>query len=583
MADRLKRWLVKAWSVWRQDRAYRTAQALLLLFGVVLRLIGYITAPSGLWLDEANWAKKLLNRPIAEFRFRPLGFMWTEKQLVGLFEPNEFWLRFLSCVPSLFVLLLVPYIASRLLKSRFARLLVLFLFAAQPALIDLAKEFKPYSIEVFVHLAPLALYLRYRQTGRRLYFGIFLASLPLAFLFAYNIVFAWPGLLLLALYHAYNSWKWRGAALVVSTGAVCLALLGVIYFAFLRGITTDRTETYWANKYDVFYHQTLPRAKQRQNAAIAEQRAELNDEAAEAEDDEPAPTLLEQPGRVMWTIEKYDDIAALPGLRRQLWKVPSALPASFGTQLGAVDRYFWVGLHFFALGMLAFRRRFEDLLLLFLPLFCVVLLNAIGEWPIGAFRTNLYLCSYSLLIAGVGVDLLATSAGRIYALASVIAFVTVLPGFAFGFDWRLRKRIWTRHQYAREILAELRSQRQAQLRKNPKAKPTPLFLDAQTFEPQNFYLDVVPDTKEEYRRFFKKHFKQENWSGFQRRLERDLKKKLEASSQPVWIVISKRRTMDTAKKYINRNATILMEKYIGDDNDHLLLLVDDHAEPHDQR
>jgi len=586
MADRLKGWLATARTGWRQDRAYLTAQALIVLFGVVLRLLGYLTTPSGLWMDEAGWAKKLITKSVLEHRFRPVGFMWLEKQLVELFAPNEFWLRFVSVGASLLALFLVPYVVAQLIKSRFARLVVLFLFAAHPALIDLAKEFKPYSLEVLMHLGAIALYLRYRQTGRALYFGLFLASLPLALLFAYNMTLAWPGLLLLALYQAHKKWRWRGVAAVVSTGAVCAALLGGIYFAFLRGVTSSRTETYWANKYDVFYHQSLPRSKKLQNAAIAEKKkqAEADSEEGEGEgdeEDEPAPVKLEQPGRVAWTLEKYNDIAALPGLRRQLWRVPSALPAWFAAHLGTIERGFWIALHFFALGMLAYRRRFEDLILLFLPLALVVVLNLFGQWPIGAFRTNLYLCTYSLIIAGVAIDFIATTAIRTYALAGTIALLTVLPGFAFGFDWHRRKHIWTRQQYAREILEELRDLRQAQLRKDPKSKPAPLVLDPQTFQSQNFYLDVVPDTKEEYRRFFKKHFKQENWWGFQRRLERDLPKKLKAGA-PVWMVISKQQTMITTKKFLNQRATILMEKSIGDDNDHLILLVGERTEPHAQ-
>jgi hypothetical protein len=573
-AGRLKAWLEKAWQGSPQDRAYRAGMLALLLFGALLRLIGWLTNASSLWMDEASWARKLMSQSVFAFRFRPIGFMWFEKQLVTLFGPTEFWLRFVSNIASLIVLLLIPYVASRLLKGRVARLLLVFLFAAQPALIDLSKEFKPYSLEVLVHLVPLVLYLRFRQTDRGRDFVVLLLSLPLAFLFAYNITFAWPGLLLLALYHGYRSWKWRGVAAAVASGALCLTVLGVIYFTLLTGITTDRTERYWANKYDVFYSQKVP--KKARDAAKAAEREEAE---REEEDDEAPAARPRQPGRLMWTAQKYNDIAALPGLRRELWELPASFPRWLRSGWPAVERWLWVGLHFLALGWLAARKRFEELLLLFLPLACVVVMNLLGEWPIGAFRTNLFLCVYALTLPSIAFDLVSfASVWRTRTLATLVAVLTIVPGFVFDFDWTLRKQVWTRHHSERELLSRLRELRTAQLKTQPRGKPAPLLLDPQTFESQNFYLDLMPDTRAEHRAFFKKHFKQENLWSFEAKMRRDLKKKLAASNQPIWLVVSKPSSVAPVKEQARRVGKILLEEQIG--KDHVILLVGDTKEEH---
>jgi hypothetical protein len=263
-------------------------------------------------------------------------------------------------------------------------------------------------------------------------------------------------------------------------------------------------------------------------------------------------------------------------LRRDLWRVPAGFPPSLAMNLHAIERWFWVALHLFGLGFLAARKRFEELLLLLLPLTCVVVLNALGQWPIGAFRTNLFLCVYSLPIAAIAVDAIAVnSALRRWLLAGALALLTVIPGFAFGFDWHQRKHTWTRNHEEREVLKYLREQREEHLRRDPRRKPEALLLDPQTFESQNFYLELHPETRDQ-RAFFKKNFKQENLWGFDKRMQRDLKKKLAANPMPIWLVISKPQSMIVVKNLVQKEARILVEHRIGED--HLILLVHERKE-----
>lgn len=539
----------------RLELAYRAAVVVSLLLGVVVRVIGQLVSVSSLWMDEAEWARRLIARSPFSFRFRPFGYMWAEKELVSVFGATEFWLRFLSFLAGLSTLFLMPYIGSRLLKGRLARLALVFLFALHPALIDLSKEFKPYAFEVLIHVVPVVLFLRYRQTLRPGFFYALLASVPLLFAFAYNLTFAWPGLLVLCLLVGRRELGKRGVLLAIGSGAACVAMLIVVYATMLRGLGSEKSENYWGKKYDVFYQPPRP------PPAAGEDDDEDDSQAVEAD----------AGSRVDWIVRKYADLVATPGLRREIWEPDRSVPRPLTRELASIDRWFWVLLHCVGIGALLLRRRYEDLLLLTLPLACAVACNAVGLWPFGAFRTNLFLCFYVLVIAAVGIDEFASGhTVRSLLLSVVLALTNVAPGFAFGFDWHAEKHIWTRNHRERELLETLRAERERDLKADPSSPPAPLLLDPQTFMSHDFYLDVHPETRAKHRAFFRKHFKQENFWKFPRRVQRELKSRL-ATGRPVFIVVSRRRDMDTVRNYAERVAEIVLEERIGDD--HLVLRV----------
>jgi hypothetical protein len=572
LLGRLRAWSIRAWAVPASERAYRVSVVAILAFGLALRWVGYLGNPASLWMDEATWARRMITRSIFEHRFRPIGFMAVQKAIVSEFGPSEFWLRFLSNAASVVVLLLIPYVASRLLKQRVSRLILIFLFAAHPAAIDLAKEFKPYSLESLIHLLPIVLYLRYRHTERPLYLHLLFAAIPLSFLFAYNIAFAWPGLLLLGLVEGYRRFGRRGALAAVGAGVVATGMLVGTSFTLLRDLTTDEDEHYWSEKYDVFY---TPKVAQKR-AAAAQAAAQKGD----GEDDEVIAKPVAQT-RASWLLEKSGDVAGLPGLRRERWRPPEHL-TSFAAHLASVERLFWIALHVVAIGWWAARRRLEEVLLFVMPLFVVVVCNILGQWPLGAFRTNLFLCVYTIIIAVCGLDFLISpgaDAGSVttprraapWLGAAAVLTMTVIPGFAFGFDWHRRKQTWTRHHQERQLLAWLRQQREERSRTDPNREPDLLLMDAHTFPSHNFYLDFHPELGPQYRAFFKTHFKQVDQWGLDTRIKRDLKNHLAANRNPIWVVVSKRSAMDAVRRTIARQADILLEHRLGPD--HLVMLV----------
>lgn len=453
-------------------RRYWAALGAVLVLGAFLRLNGYLGEQISLWLDEALWAERFVTKPVLSLGIRPIGFVWLTRGVVAVLGATELGFRFLPNIAALAALALMPYVASQLLASRALRLLLVLLFAIHPVLVDYAKEFKPYSFEVLVHLIPVVLYLRYEQTKRVAFLHALLVYLPLSFLCAYNMAFALPGLLLLVLRAAWRSSARRNLLLAtVLTGALCAGLAGGVYKLALTKVTKEeKTEGYWGKKYDVFYRPS------------------------------------DEESRVDWTAKKYGDLTALIGLRRQLWNDPGKLPATAAAELGSVDRWLWIGLSLAGLVAL-WRKRRAELLLFVLPVLVVALVNFVGKWPFGAFRTNVFLGVYLFPVPFLGLELVAgESLRKRQVLIGAVLVTSVVPGFLFGFDWHGHKRMWTRDHYQRQVIERLYQLRQEHLRDRPDAPPARLVLDLHTYESQDYYLRVHPTFSAKYRAFFGQNF-----------------------------------------------------------------------------
>ena len=144
------------------------------------------------WGDEAWWASRLHREPITDVMFRPVGYMWLCKQL-GTLVGNDLWFRLPSYLASIGTLIIIYLASGQIYKNRITCLTILFISALHPKLIVFAKEFKPYSTEIFLHC--FLLYWALRCSRARVFplafFVACIASIP----FCYNIIFLFPGLL----------------------------------------------------------------------------------------------------------------------------------------------------------------------------------------------------------------------------------------------------------------------------------------------------------------------------------------------------------------------------------------------------
>lgn len=538
MLDRVRNWWASRSGASRLDNAYELAMLATLVLGTYLRAYGWLVQKTTFWLDEALWASRLLHQPLLSLGIRPIGFVGATRIFTQLFGAREIPFRILPALGGIGALLLMPYVASRLIANRWLRVALLLLFAIHPALIDYCNEFKPYSWEVLVHLVPIALYLRFQETQDRRWFFALLAYLPVGFLFAYNLALTFPGLLLLCLWIAWRSpQRKQWVAATVISGVLCAGAGATMFKLSLNKVTKEeRTESYWGKKYDVFYEKTEPRT------------------------------------RVAWTVEKLNDMASFVNLQRNYWTGVNERAAA---EIGAADYLFWMCLTY--AGVLVLSRKRRDMLVVLLaPLGVMVLGNLAGKWPLGAFRTNLFVLTYAFPLPFVALDYLINSRQRAVVLASLMATLTFIPDFKFGFDWKGHKGAFTRDFYEREVLAELYQQRKAQLAKDPELPRARLYVELHSLYPLQFYLHDHPDTQKQYEKFFEDNFiVDRTGTGAQKKLLLQ-RVRSDMARQGFFIVNSSRRESENLEGAAGRSPNKTTVKDIKDE--HLVIFVEPRPE-----
>jgi hypothetical protein len=425
--------------------------------GIALRARGFFLEARPLWRDEAGWAFILERTHLLEPNIRPLGFMAVSKFLVSCFGAREAVLRLLPWVAGIGSTILTVPLAERLFESRAARVFLIGVLALHPSAIDFAKEFKPYSVSLFLHLSCLLLALRYLGSRR---LGALLLALgvpAVGVLFAQDLVFAMPGLYLVVIAAHARDRRWPHLYATVAFAVLTIAGLLVLYAYFWRKLDVGPggDTSFWGNKYDVFYVRHKPGE-----------------------------------GRWHWTLRKYLDIAAFPGERRERWHLVSFLRTSATRTLATLFGVLWVCLHVAGVARLVHRRRWAALTLLLTPLVTLIVFNRLGFWPLGTFRTNLFVLAYSASLASFGVQAWPWLARREFAPLSC---AVLLPLFAFERDWHAHK-MWGGHESGFSGLAETLVALQGPHHRKP---PDPLVLDEQSCVVFDYYLKLQPD----YRRF----------------------------------------------------------------------------------
>lgn len=350
---------------------YATPVALvaLLLAGALFRSWGVVLGPTlDLWSDEARWATRLMYWTGLDFGIRPFAYMWTA-QALDVFDNREFALRLPSYLASLATMVCVWAAARRLGSGRPFALLAVFCVAFHPELITFAKEFKPYSLEAFVHVALTlaALVAVQRQRfGPAFWFGAAIA-LP----FCYNVVFLYPWLALAA-----SAGRIRARTLAVGVGVLVLAALVAHPFVF-DALGAGEQRAYWGEKYGVF------------------------------------PVGLGPFETVAWYAAQSWSVFTWPAALHGIDALAPAARAAFGiAYLGGV------------VALIA-GRRWVTLGLLCGPLLSVAVANALGYWPYGAFRTNLFLIPGAALVAATGLQWVSMLRGARPLVLAGTVFVAI--------------------------------------------------------------------------------------------------------------------------------------------------------------
>jgi hypothetical protein len=269
-------------------------------------------------------------------------------------------------------------------------------------------------------------------------------------LFAQDTMFAYPGLFLVLAYTAFKSRRTRDLVVVALAAAAALAIVVSSYVFIWSRIEHTKEEAYWGKKYDVFYS------------------------PEKARDD-----------KFEWLAKHYASVAAMPGSRRSLWASERYRSARIA-ELRSLDALVWILLHIAGLTFVMRTRRFREVLLLVLPLDVTVVFNALGFWPLGDFRTNLFTLGYTAAIAAFAVERRATRMSWAdFVPAGCLVFAPLL---VFERDWHARKTVdamTTDHPGAMKTLIRLQKPGFSGQREK-------LVLDQNTCDPWRYYTTYHP-------------------------------------------------------------------------------------------
>jgi hypothetical protein len=454
-ASALKRALARV-STWgrrlgatAEERAFGIAVLFCVLLGLWLRARGFFWAAPSFWIDECSWAIYLMEKPIGYLLIRPPGFMIVSKGLALLFGPYEAVLRTLPFCSGIAAVLFAPSLARRLFATHGARLLFVAVIALHPALVSFAKEFKPYEISATLHLALVLLTLRYVEprSGRAL--GWLLGVAFFGGPFAQDLLFAYPGVFLVAGYDAFRHRRRH----LVAIGGVAFAILVVLalqYVFIWSQLTTEDTD-FWAKKYKIFYY----------------------------------PSAGTYPH---WLYERYRGFAALPGLQKQYWNARWMAPQTLDHLKNAAIAV-WGVLHLVGLVQMLVRRRFNQLALLTLPILVQFVFNVAGKWPFGPFRANLFLVGYSAGIAAMALDWPALGKRTWTAFAALLptALFVLVPIFFLERGWGPTKRGMTYVSKVRVPIEWL-----AEQQKEQRLRHELLLVDRRSCDAWQYYVEYHP-------------------------------------------------------------------------------------------
>ena len=227
-------------------RRHRLLLGLLLGLGALLRLREYL-ANRSLWLDEAFLALNVLGKSTADLVLRPLdfnqaappGFLLLVKIAVSAFGSSEYALRLVPLLFSLVSLLLLAWIAGRVLAPG-AALVAVALFVLLTPLIRYAAEFKQYGMDVTVGLGVTAAVLPFLNGPTRARHAVVLCLVGVAALWLSHpapfFLAAAGGVLLL-------QWRLKGKpapGALLAIGAVWVASFAVVYAVSLRDLAAHQ-------------------------------------------------------------------------------------------------------------------------------------------------------------------------------------------------------------------------------------------------------------------------------------------------------------------------------------------------------
>jgi 4-amino-4-deoxy-L-arabinose transferase-like glycosyltransferase len=421
------------------------ATLILVLLSTVLRFQGVALGRTiGFWNDEAAWAIRVVEQPLRDLLIRPIGFMAVTRLFVTVFGNSELTFRLLPWLAGLTTPLIAALLARRFLHGAAARLLFIGFLGVSSLAVDFSKEFKPYAISLMLHLLLPLLALRWSESGRArdlVWTGIVAA---LGLFFAQDVIFLYPGLFLVLAWEARKRRRPRQLFAVVGFAVLSASIVLGMYVLIWKRLPKDQTE-YWGDKYGVFH-----RPKDRTDTAVD------------------------------WYASKYVEIAEIPAGPRSMLE-SNAIGPAYLHELASAHYLLMFGLHLVGLSVLVRQRRVREALLFLSPTLVCGVVNFLGLWPYGTFRTNLFLLAGMSAVASLGLDWKGRARSTWLSVAPVTLLV-ILPFLVARRDLGSTKRLIPASQMA-EVIEQMLS---VEARQN--ARREPLYLVAHCYSIFHYYV-----------------------------------------------------------------------------------------------
>jgi hypothetical protein len=419
--------------------------------GILFRSLG-ITLD--FWGDEAWLATRLSTEPLHSMFERPIGYLWLCKQIGDLTNNNLFY-RLPSYLAGIGTIIIIFLAAKSLYKHYLTVLVVLFLVALHPKLIVFAKEFKPYSVEVFIHSGVLYWAWLCIKNGKAS--STFIVTTTVACLFSYNLVFLYPGLVL-ALYSKQLKEKLKITIDFLKNKSEYRFLFVVSFIFFIVAVvfiidplfsSVSQRRSFWGNKYNVF------------------------------------PISLEYWEFAKWYFIKTWELINMAGELRGKF---SALTQVFS--------WFFFSTYITGIIILVRKRQYPLLYLLCGTLLCTLLANLLWLWPYGAFRTNIFLIPSTLLIFGYGLDWFF-SLPKIRIIWGGVMIIALINFSSIALNTHKFKHAddWAPSPQLSEVLNEI----QDRYKNNKQFNSNIIIADWHSWRPIRYYLITDPAGKINYR------------------------------------------------------------------------------------
>jgi len=234
------------------QRYARPVAGIILLAGVVVRLKVYLENRS-LFLDEANLARNIVERPLSGFftaldyqQYAPPLFLSTAKGAVSLLGPSEFGLRLVPLLASLGTIWMVFLLAQKIISFPWVRLIPIFLSCFSYEMLRYGTECKQYSLDAFGCAALIYLALRWPPDKMTTSWWLWWATIgSIAIWFTMPVVFVLAGI---GCYYGFpflRKQQYQILPALILVIASWLVSFGCYYWFLLRpNISSEYLNTY---------------------------------------------------------------------------------------------------------------------------------------------------------------------------------------------------------------------------------------------------------------------------------------------------------------------------------------------------